>query len=131
MAQPGGREKPKGLIVLGILVCAGGLMDVYGFLSLLWDPGYILFYSIEALGWFNFYISLPVALLSFAVAYAFFTGRRWGWSLGMVCALVGLGVCAINLLGRGSDPVVWAIILVNALIIFYLARGSVRRYFRQ
>ena len=126
----GTEEKPRWLNALGVLICVGGIMDVYGFLSFIWDPGYLLFNSSEALGWFNFYISLPVALLSFAVAYAFFRGRRWGWSLGMVCALVGLGICAINLLGRGSDPVVWAIIMVNALMIFYLARGSVRRYFR-
>jgi hypothetical protein len=122
-------NKPKGVNILAVLICIGGVMDIQNFLSVLIDPNNLSFYSNEMIGRFNFYISLPVGLLSLIVAYGFYKGYSWGWSLGLVTALLGITISLVNLFDRTTDPIVLTIILTNAFTIYYLTRPHMKKYF--
>jgi len=122
-------NKPKGICILAVLICIGGVMDIQNFLSVLIDPNNLSFYSNEMIGRFNFYISLPVGLLSLIVAYGFYKGYRWGWSFGLVTALLGITISLVNLFDRTTDPIILTIILINAFTIYYLTRPHVKKYF--
>jgi len=106
-------------------------MDLQNFFWTLRDPTTLSFFSNEVVGRFNFYLSLPVGLFSLVVAYGFFKGCSWGWSLGFISSFVGILISLINLLGRSIDPVTVAIILINALTIYYLTRPHVKQYFHK
>ena len=106
-------------------------MDIQNFLWTLLDTTTLFFFSNEMVGRFNFYVSLPVGLFSLGVAYGFFKGCSWGWSLGIVSAFLGILISLINLLGRSIDPVTLTIIIINALTIYYLTRPHVKRYFHK
>ena len=121
------RQKPKGINVLGLLICIGGVMDIQNFLWILIDPNNLLFFTI--IGWFNFYISLPVGLFSLIVAYSFFKGLSWGWSLGFLSSFLGIIISLINLLDRSIDPIILTIIIINAFTVYYLTRAPVKKYF--
>jgi hypothetical protein len=126
-----GRPKPRGINILALLICIGGVMDLQNFIWTLMDPTTLSFHSNEAVGWFNFYISLPVGLFSLVVAYGFFSGCRWGRSLGFVSSFLGILISLINLLGRSLDTVIIAIIIINAFTIYYLTRPHVKIYFHK
>ncbi len=123
------RQKPKGINILGFLICVGGVMDLQNFVWVLMDRKNLQFFNSEVIGWFNFFISLPVGLLSLIVAYCFFKGFRWGRSLGFTTSLLGIAISLINLIDRSIDPIILAIITINAFTIYYLTRPNVIKYF--
>ena len=126
-----GRPKPRGINILALLISIGGVMDFYNFVWTLMDPTTLSFFSNEAVARLNFYISLPVGLFSLVVAYGFFYGCRWGLSLGFVSSFLGILISLINLLGRSIDLVIVAIIIINAVTIYYLSRPYVKKYFHR
>lgn len=116
-----GRQKPLGINVLALLIGIGGLMDLQNFLWFFIDPTNLLFASIEALKWFNFYISLPVGVLSPLVGYTFLKGLSWGPSFGIVASLLGIGINIINLtISRTFAPIIVIITVINAITTYYL-----------
>jgi len=106
-------------------------MDLQTFIWTLMDPTTLSFFSNEVVGRFNFYISLPVGLFSLVVAYGFFKGCSWGWSLGFASSFLGILISLINLLDRSIDPVIVTIIIINAFTIYYLTRSHVKKYFHK
>jgi hypothetical protein len=125
-----GRPKPWGITILALLIGVGGVMDLQNFVWFFVDPTQLVFASIEALKWFNFYVSLPVALLSFIVGYTFVKGLRWGRSLGVVLSLTGILINTINLLvSRTFSPIIVIITSINVVTIYYLRRSAVKKYF--
>jgi len=126
-----GRPKPRGINILALLICIGGVMDLQTFIWTLMDPTTLSFFSNEVVGRFNFYISLPVGLFSLVVAYGFFKGCSWGWSLGFASSFLGILISLINLLDRSIDPVIVTIIIINAFTIYYLTRSHVKKYFHK
>jgi len=125
-----GRQKPRGVNVLALLIGIGGVMDLQNFVWFFIDPTNLLFASIEALKWFNFYISLPVGVLSLIVGYMFIKGVGWGHSLGIVTSLLGIVINIINLtISRTFSPIIVIITIINAITIYYLQRSAVKKYF--
>ena len=125
-----GRQKPWGINVLALLIGIGGVMDLQNFVWFFIDPTNLLFASIESLKWFNFYISLPVGLLSLIVSYTFFKGVGWGGSLGVLSALVGILINLINLtISRTFSIIIVGITMINTVTVYYLQRSDVKTYF--
>ena len=124
------RPKPRGIIILAVLIGVGGVMDLQNFVWFFIDPTNLLFASIESLKWFNFYISLPVGLLSLIVSYTFFKGVGWGGSLGVLSALVGILINLINLtISRTFSIIIVGITMINTVTVYYLQRSDVKTYF--
>jgi len=94
-----GRPKPWGINVLALLISIGGVMDLQNFLWFFIDPTNLLFASIDALKWFNFYLSLPFI------------------------NIVNL------IISRTFSPIIVIITLINAVTIYYLRTPAVKKYF--
>jgi len=128
--ETNGRPKPWRINVLALLIGVGGVMDLQNFFWFFIDPTNLLFSSIDALKWFNFFISLPVGVLSLIVGYTFVKGLSWGRSLGVVASLLGIRINIINLsISRTFSPIIVVITLINAVTIYYLRRSAVKKYF--
>jgi hypothetical protein len=127
-----GRQKPQGINALALLIGLGGVMDLQNFFWFFIDPNNLLFSSIEALKWFNFYISLPIGALSLIVGYMFIKGVGWGRSLGMVTSLLGIIINIINLtISRTFSLIIAIITIINLTIIYYLRKSAVKKYFAE
>ena len=63
-----------------------------------------------------------------ASAYGFFTGRRWGYWLGIVGLLIHLTGDLVNA-ALGIEPRAVVGVPVVALILWYLSRPKVRAFF--
>jgi hypothetical protein len=125
-----GRPKPWGINVLALLISIGGVMDLQNFLLFFIDPTNLLFASIDALKWSNFYLSPPVGTLSLIVGFTFVKGVSWGRSLGVVSAFLGILINIINLIiSRTFSPIIVIITLINAVTIYYLRTPAVKKYF--
>jgi len=68
-------------------------------------------------------IMLIIGIASFAVAYGYMNGRGWAWTVGLVLAAIGL------LMGLLSLPQGVVGLLTDILIIYYLTRPHVKRFF--
>jgi uncharacterized membrane protein (UPF0136 family) len=125
-----GGQRPQGITVLAVLMGLGGVMDLQNFFWFFIDPHKLLFSSIEALKWFNFYVSLPIGALSLIVGYMFIKGVGWGRSLGIVTSLLGIIINSINLtISRTFSPIIAIITIINVTIIYYLRKAAVKKYF--
>ena len=125
-----GRQKPRGINILALLIGLGGVMDLPNFVCFFIDPANLLFASIEALKWFNFYISLPVGVLSLIVGYMFIKGVSWGRTLGIITSTSGIIINVINLtISRTFSIIVAIITIINVIIIYCLQRSAVKKYF--
>jgi hypothetical protein len=125
-----GRPKPRGINILALLISIGGAMDLQNFLWFFIDPANLLFASIDALKWFNFYLSLPIGTLSLIVGFTFVKGVSWGRPLGVVSALLGIFINLINLtISRTFSPIIVIITLINVFTIYYVRTPTVKKYF--
>ncbi|NYT12379.1 MAG: hypothetical protein GKC03_07520 [Methanomassiliicoccales archaeon] len=76
---------------------------------------------------------LILAIVSFLLSYGFFKGRPWAWTLGIILGVLSIISSVINLLlywdiSNLSSTIIS--ILIAVLLIFYLTRPGVKRYFR-
>jgi hypothetical protein len=70
----------------------------------------------------------PVCLACAASAYGFFTGKRWGYRLGVTGLLVNLTGDLINA-ALGIEPRAVVGVPIVALILWYLSSRKVRAFF--
>jgi hypothetical protein len=70
-----------------------------------------------------------VCLACAAAAYGFFTGRLWGYRLGITLLVVNLAGDLINA-GLGIEPRAVVGLPVVALLLWYLSSSRVRTFFR-
>ena len=130
------RSRPTGVTILAILEALGGLLFLIGGIFLLLFAGFFLprmMIPHGAIEFLPFFFSgfiggivlvlLILAALNFLIAYGFWNGRGWAWTLGIIFACLGL------IMGLLSLPSGIIQILINALILYYLTRPNVKRYF--
>jgi hypothetical protein len=138
--------RPIGVTILGILAVLMGLMylliaagsfivavlpleewqEIGGVPEFIADNAEIIFTSLGVL-------FLILAVVSFLISYGFFKGRPWAWALGIILGVLSIISSVINLLlhwniSNLSSSIVS--ILIAVLLIFYLTRPGVKRYFR-
>jgi len=66
---------------------------------------------------------LLIALISFALAWGFWTGQGWAWAVGLGVAVIGI------ILGFLTLPGGLFRMLIDGLAIYYLTRPYVKRFF--
>ena len=64
-----------------------------------------------------------LGILGFLVAFGYWNGRGWAWTAGMIVTVIGL------ILGLLSLPEGVLGLIINTLIIYYLTRPYVKRWF--
>jgi hypothetical protein len=70
-------------------------------------------------------VMMVVGIIDFLVAYGYWKGRGWAWTVGFVFAVLGL------MLGLISLPGGMVRILLDGLIVYYLTRPYVKRFFKK
>lgn len=68
-------------------------------------------------------IMLIIGILSFVVAYGYWNGRGWAWTLGMVITVISL---ILDLLSLPEGALG---LIISALILYYLTRPHVKAWF--
>ena len=68
-------------------------------------------------------IMVIIGILSFVVAYGYWNGRGWAWTLGIVITGISLVLGLVSLPEGGLG------LIINAIIIYYLTRPYVKRWF--
>ncbi len=66
-----------------------------------------------------------LALLSFAVAYSFWTGKSWGWWLGLILAVLQI------ISGIITFPAGILDLVIGFVILYYLTRPHVKVWFHE
>jgi len=58
-------------------------------------------------------------------------GKSWAWSVAVVLSIIGIVVNVISLVTANMGAITGALvgIAINAIVLYYLSRRSVREYF--
>ena len=129
------KQRPTGVTILAVLQVLGGLFffglgtlmlafaGFVGIAGLIPDiPMFPALVGGAVLGVIGG-IMLVIGILGFAVAYGYWNGRGWAWTLGMVITVIGL---ILSLLTIRQSIIS---LIINGLIIYYLTRPYVERWF--
>ncbi len=134
--------RPTGITILAILALIGGVFGLLAGLALI-AGGALIGGAVggaegAAFGGFAFVlgvITLGSAALYLAFAYGSWTAKSYGWALGVIGALWGLGTLALGILLSGD--IVGNLISVNTIIsavipagiLYYLNTPGVKAFF--
>jgi uncharacterized membrane protein (DUF2068 family) len=74
---------------------------------------------------------IPLGIASLVVAYGLFKAKRWAWYVAVVLSIIGIVVNVISLVTSNMGAIAGALvgIAINAIVLYYLSRRSVREYF--
>jgi len=128
-------QRPAGVTVLAALQILGGIvffglgvimLAVAGFLGIarFWAniPTFPAFFGRLILGAIGG-VMVVIGLACFVIAYGYLNGQGWAWTLGLAITVLSL------VLGLISLPNGVIGVLVDVLIIYYLTRPRVKRFF--
>jgi lysylphosphatidylglycerol synthetase-like protein (DUF2156 family) len=102
------KHRPLGVTVIAILTIIGGI----AFLGI----GAVLFV-------FGIGVALiALGIAYFVMAYGLWRGERWAWTITLILSVIGI-ILAIGNVGAIIH------IIINAVVIYYLYRPSVKAYF--
>jgi hypothetical protein len=131
------RQRPVGIVLLGLFFCFGTLMSGLAAVSLLW-PGTALdamwrinpraYAGFETLGVAGPLLLLVVSAFCLAAAIGFIAGRIWGYRLGIGMFVVNLVADVVNA-ASGREPRAWIGVPIVALLLVYLLRPATRKHF--
>lgn len=123
-------QRPMGVTILAILAIIGGVISLLGGLALFFISSFVGASGVGTLG--GSLVSgivaafgavlIIIALIEFAGAYGFWTGKGWAWWLGIIVAVLDL-ISIINF------PTGIISFLIGIVIIYYLTRPYVKAWF--
>ncbi|MGI0079348.1 MAG: hypothetical protein ACRECH_06960 [Nitrososphaerales archaeon] len=122
-------SRPTGVTILAILEILGGLLLLFGAAALFAVSaiaGSIA--GVPMVGAFGAGLGaflVILALLSFAVAYSFWTGKSWGWWLGLILAVLQI------ISGIITFPAGILDLVIGFVILYYLTRPHVKVWFHE
>jgi hypothetical protein len=126
------RQRPSGITILAVLQGLGGLgalllgvlmVIVAGLLGTIELPAEVPAYFTGVIAAVIGLVLIFIGIISFVVAYGFWNGLGWAWTLGIVVNVIG---AIVDLASLPSGTVG---LLLNALVLYYLTRPHVKRYF--
>lgn len=74
-------------------------------------------------------VFVPLAIVSFIVAYGLLKGRRWAWTVTLVLSIISMVWYAFTVAIIPSNGGRTSGIIISAVIIYYLYRPHVKAYF--
>ena len=127
------QRRPTGVTVLAILQILIGVVDILTGVLLLVAGATLAIIGFAMSPAFAFML-IPLSIVlfafgafSFILAYGLWEGRRWGWVLAIILAVIGLALGVLSLLGGELASV--ATIVIEAIILIYLSTYNVRAFF--
>jgi hypothetical protein len=130
--QKTSRERPTGITILAVLQSFAGLgtlllgillVLVGGLLGTVDLPAEVPSFFTGAFAAAIGLVLIFIGIISFVVAYGFWNGRGWGWTIGIVVNVIG----AITDLASLPSSILG--LFLSGIILYYLTRPHVKRYF--
>ena len=114
------KQRPLGVTIIALLAILGGIAFLVGGLTLILIPlvGIFIGSGLFILG-----------LAYFLVAYGLWNGRSWAWTLTLILSGIGIIVGIGSIIVGNIGSVIHTII--NAIIIYYLYRPTVKSFFNK
>jgi len=131
-------RRPPGVTALAYLFVLGTLTSGLSFISLLTPGGPLepmwrlnprAHEAFSRMGSLALLLLGTVCIACAASAYGFFTGKRWGYRLGVVVLAVNCTGDLVNA-ALGIEPRAVVGVPIVAFILWYLSRRHVRAFFR-
>lgn len=128
-------ERPLGIAILAVLDIIGGILALFGGITLAALSGEVSEKASELSG-FTISSDLLVAvgifaivmgIIAVAVGWGFWKGSEWAWTLGVVLYIIGI-IFGVGSLAQGSVSSLVSII-IGGLIVYYLFRLNVKAWF--
>ncbi|MBA3284101.1 MAG: hypothetical protein H0U27_03440 [Nitrosopumilus sp.] len=117
-----GRKIPKGIVIIIILTIISGLilltMSIFSFIALI---------SHGPLALMGPAFLLILGATSILVSFGLYKRKGWSWSLLLILSGFGAAGYLLNMVNGNVFSIVG--LVVNAIIIYYLYRPYVRKYF--
>jgi hypothetical protein len=116
-------KRPVGVIVIGVIAAAGGLLSLFGAASV---------FSGNATGptWLAIVV-IVFGLLGLSLGVGFYTGARWAWMGGIVIYIVSILLGTLEILYGGTVGGVGGVIRIVAGVVIpvYLTRPGAKSFF--
>jgi hypothetical protein len=131
--------RPRGITALSVFFAAGFLIALTSTVSLLFPESFLepmwrlnprARTAFSSMGVWAPVLLITVSIACGIAAFGLWRGRRWGYR-------VATGLLVVNLIGDvanvvlGTEPRAIVGIPIVALLLFYLSRPGVRRYFEK
>ena len=126
------KQRPTEVSILAVLQVLGGLASfVLGVITLALigslppppqDVSALLIFGVVVVRIIGGIMSV-FGVLGFVIAFGYWNGRGWAWTLGMVITAMGLILSLLTI------PQSIISLIMNGLIIYYLTRPYVKRWF--
>ncbi len=150
MRSQADKVRPVSIVVLTVLAIVLGAFDliigapalIFAFfiycLTLIWKSILVTTLSLQSVSIFSMTVAVSytaMACVYFITAHGYWTGRGWGWTLGLTSAILGMIpgvfslVAGIILEIEFMSSVGVPNIVVNAIMVCLLTRLDVKEYF--
>ena len=130
------KQRPTGVSILAVLQVLGGLAFfvlgvitlalVGSLLPLPQDVSEAAVFVVVVVSIIGGIMSV-FGILGFVVAYGYWNGRGWAWTLGIVVTVIGLILSLLIIPQRLSYMIIS--LIINGLIIYYLTSLDVKGWF--
>ena len=107
------KYRPLGVTIIAILTAIGGIVFLASGAALL----------VIGIG----IILLALGVAYFVMAYGLWTGKRWAWTITLILSGIGIILGVISIAAGNIGSIVS--IIIQAVVIYYLYRPSVKVYF--
>ena len=126
-------RRPTGVTILAILELIVGIILVVGAIAIgaiASMGGHSMFgVMVSAIGGFIAAILVILAVLSFIISGALFSGKRWGRTVVIIFSIIDLILNAASITGGNGFAV--GDIILNLIILYYMWRPHVIAYFNK
>ena len=121
LSQP---NRPGGVTFLTIIEVVLGVLLLLGVVATKVQFMHRIRWSVESAT----ILLLILAITSFCLAYGFWSGKAWAWTIGMALAVFGIIFSVFSLYVRPTlGEVIY--LLANLIVIYYLIQPRIHGYF--
>jgi uncharacterized membrane protein HdeD (DUF308 family) len=107
------KNRPLGVTIIAVLTAIGGIIFLAsGAVLLLIGIGFI-------------FLALGVAYL--VMAYGLWNGKRWAWTITLILSVIGIILAGVSIAAGNIGSILS--IIIQAVVIYYLYRPSVKVFF--
>ncbi|MFX0198895.1 MAG: hypothetical protein ACFFCW_22470 [Candidatus Hodarchaeota archaeon] len=122
-----GIERPAGVTILAVLAFIVGIFGTLSGLLVVAVGTAAAVYGfgvVGALGAVLGALVLIIGLLWLVVGWGFWNLKKWGYQVAMILAIIGIILALLDIAGFGI-----IIIIIDAIIIYYLTRPEIKDVF--
>ena|ERR1044071_4755281 len=125
---PASGARPQGVTILAVLSAIGGVLGLLGSLALI-GLGGVVGTDLGGMAMILGLVTLVLSVLEIAFAYGAWTLKPWGWTLGIVVAVISLVSSLLVVVMGGSITGQIISIVIAGVILYYLMQPNIKAAF--